>query len=90
MGELAVFVTVIGLVVLMLILLIGTVVAALSRGKTEDPAAVLAERYAKGEISEEEYTRRLSIITYGPPILLPPTMLSQPLTDPPKPDEDAS
>ncbi len=77
---------VLGLVVLMLFLLVGTVISALSRGKTEDPAAVLAERYAKGEISEEEYTRRLSILTYGPPILLPPSML----TDPPKADEDPS
>ena len=81
MGEYAVL----ALVLLMLLLFVATVVGALARGRTEDPAAVLAERYAKGEISEEEYTRRLSILTYGPPILLPPSIL----TDPPK-NEDPS
>jgi uncharacterized membrane protein len=77
MGEIGVL----GLIVLMMLLLVGTVVVALSRGRTEDPAAVLAERYAKGEISEEEYTRRLSILTYGPPILLPPSLQNDPPKD---------
>jgi putative membrane protein len=35
-----------------------------------DPAAVLAERYAKGEIDEAEYSHRLSVIRLGPPLEL--------------------
>jgi len=35
-----------------------------------DPAAVLAERFAKGEIDEAEYSHRLSVIRLGPPLEL--------------------
>jgi hypothetical protein len=35
-----------------------------------DPRLILAERYAKGEIDDEEYGRRLSMLTYGTPWLL--------------------
>ena len=66
---------VLALVVLMLALLAGTIVAALSRGKTEDPAAVLAAQLARGEISEDEYDRRRATIQHGPPVLHPPTNL---------------
>lgn len=40
-----------------------------------DPKAVLAERFAKGEIDEDEYMRRLSVLTYGPPLPLLPTVM---------------
>lgn len=33
-----------------------------------DPAAVLAERFAKGEIDDAEYAHRLSVIRFGPPL----------------------
>ncbi|HEY2430663.1 MAG TPA: hypothetical protein VGI06_17130 [Acidimicrobiales bacterium] len=35
-----------------------------------DPGAVLAERFAKGEIDEAEYAHRLSVIRLGPPLEL--------------------
>ena len=35
-----------------------------------DPAAVLAERFARGEIDEAEYSHRLSVIRLGPPLEL--------------------
>ena len=37
----------------------------------QDPEKVLADRFAKGEIDEGEYARRLGILRYGPPIELP-------------------
>ena len=36
-----------------------------------DPEEILADRFAKGEIDEAEYARRLGILRYGPPIELP-------------------
>ena len=36
--------------------------------KEEDPRKVLEMRYVKGEIDEDEYRRRLSVLTYGPPL----------------------
>ena len=33
-----------------------------------DPRKLLEMRYVKGEIDEDEYRRRLSVITYGPPL----------------------
>ena len=36
-----------------------------------DPEKVLADRFAKGEIDEADYSRRLAILRYGPPIELP-------------------
>jgi len=35
-----------------------------------DPAAVLTERFARGEIDEAEYANRLSVIRLGPPLEL--------------------
>ena len=35
-----------------------------------DPKAILAERFARGEIDDDEYARRLSLLTYGPPLFL--------------------
>jgi len=35
-----------------------------------DPAMVLAERFARGEIDEAEYAHRLSVIRLGPPLEL--------------------
>lgn len=43
-----------------------------------DPRKVLEMRYVKGEIDEEEYRRRLSVLTYGLPLA----------TDLPVPAED--
>ena len=36
--------------------------------RKEDPEHVLAARYAKGEIDEKEYARRLTILRLGPPL----------------------
>jgi hypothetical protein len=36
------------------------------RARPVDPKAILAERYARGEIDDQEYTRRLSMLIYGP------------------------
>jgi putative membrane protein len=33
-----------------------------------DPEAVLAERFARGEIDEAEYAQRLSTLRVGPPL----------------------
>ena len=38
---------------------------------TTDPEELLKARFAKGEIDEAEYARRLAIIRYGPPLELP-------------------
>ena len=38
---------------------------------TADPEELLKARFAKGEIDEAEYARRLSILRYGPPLELP-------------------
>jgi len=45
-----------------------------------DPKAILEERFARGEIDEDEYIRRMSVLTYGPP--LPLLSSSLPLTPP--------
>ena len=38
---------------------------------TTDPEELLKARFARGEIDEAEYARRLAIIRYGPPLELP-------------------
>jgi hypothetical protein len=38
------------------------------RARPVDPKSILAERYARGEVDDQEYTRRLSMLTFGPPI----------------------
>jgi putative membrane protein len=35
------------------------------------PETLLAARFAKGEIDEAEYARRLSILRMGPPLQIP-------------------
>ena len=35
-----------------------------------EPEQLLRERFARGEIDEAEYGRRLSILKYGPPLEL--------------------
>jgi putative membrane protein len=35
-----------------------------------DPESVLRERYARGEIDESEFSHRLSVLRYGPPLEL--------------------
>lgn len=39
--------------------------------RPRDPEELLRERFAKGEIDEAEYSRRLSILRLGPPLELP-------------------
>ena len=46
--------------------------AAAKRRSTRDARNILEERLAKGEIGEEEFTRRMSLLTYGPPLVLDP------------------
>ena len=36
-----------------------------------DPEQVLAARFARGEIDEGEYSRRLSVLRLGPPLEIP-------------------
>lgn len=36
-----------------------------------DPETILADRFAKGEIDEADYARRLAILRYGPPLEMP-------------------
>ncbi len=36
-----------------------------------DPEKVLTARFARGEIDEAEYARRLSVLRLGPPLELP-------------------
>jgi putative membrane protein len=38
------------------------------RAQPLDPARLLAERFARGEIDEAEYAHRLSVIRLGPPL----------------------
>ena len=33
-----------------------------------DPEAILAERFARGELDEHEYAQRLSVLRVGPPL----------------------
>lgn len=36
-----------------------------------DPEQLLAARFARGEIDEGEYSRRLSVLRLGPPLEIP-------------------
>ena len=40
-------------------------------GESGDPEEILKGRFARGEIDEAEYARRLAILRYGPPLELP-------------------
>lgn len=42
------------------------------KNRPGDPQELLARRYAAGEIDDDEYERRLSLLTYGPTLLPPP------------------
>ena len=44
------------------------------RQVAKDAKALLEERFAKGDIGEEEFARRMSLLTYGPPLVLPPSI----------------
>ena len=43
-----------------------------------DPRRILADRYAKGLIDDEEYGRRLAALTYGPAFPSPPLDVTVP------------
>ncbi len=58
-------------IVLLFVLALVGGLTMLSRGPKKTPEQLLAERFAKGEIDEEEYTRRLSVLRMGPPLELP-------------------
>jgi hypothetical protein len=47
------------------------------RARPIDPKVILAERYASGEIGDQEYTRRLSMLTFGPPLGIDYPLLSE-------------
>lgn len=36
-----------------------------------DPEKLLMHRFAKGEIDEADYARRLAVLRYGPPLEIP-------------------
>jgi len=44
--------------------------ASARRSPRLDPKAILETRFAKGEIEEDEYNRRMRRLTYGPPLEL--------------------
>ena len=56
-----------------LVFVIGLVAGlnAVDRAKDVDPEELLKARFARGEIDEGEYARRLAILRYGPPLELP-------------------
>ena len=58
-------------VVLLFILGLVWGLGALSRGPKRTPEELLAERYAKGEIDDQEYARRLAVLRLGPPLEMP-------------------
>ena len=62
-----------GVLLVVLVFVVGLVSAlqAVERGKHVDPEELLKGRFARGEIDEAEYARRLSILRYGPPLELP-------------------
>lgn len=69
------FAIVMAVIAAFVIVLVGGL-EAIDRVKTRaelrvDPEQVLAARFARGEIDEGEYARRLSILRLGPPLELP-------------------
>jgi uncharacterized membrane protein len=58
---------------IILVFVVGLVSAlqAIEKGKNVDPEELLKARFARGEIDEGEYARRLAILRYGPPLELP-------------------
>ena len=69
------FAAVMGVILLFILLLVAGLELIDRRGKRDlqaaDPEKLLATRFAKGEIDENEYARRLAILRYGPPLELP-------------------
>ena len=68
------FAVVMGIILLFVVGLVGGLQwverRAVRKGPAADPEELLRERFAKGEIDETEYARRLSILKYGPPLEL--------------------
>ena len=56
--------------VLLIILGDGLIDAKKLKRPPVDPEHLLSERYAKGEIDEAEYAKRLSVLRMGPPLEL--------------------
>ena len=71
MIELAI---VLGIVLLFVVGLVGGLTwvsgRAIPKRPAADPEQLLRERFARGDIDEQEYARRLSILKYGPPLEL--------------------
>jgi uncharacterized membrane protein len=61
------------IMLVILVFVVGLVAGlnAVDRAKDVDPEELLKTRFARGEIDEAEYARRLAIIRYGPPLELP-------------------
>jgi uncharacterized membrane protein len=59
------------LIILVFVVGLVSAIQAIEKGKHVDPEELLKARFARGEIDEAEYARRLSIIRYGPPLELP-------------------
>jgi uncharacterized membrane protein len=51
-------------------LIYGLGLVANALNKPRDPEQLLREQFAKGEIDEGEYAKRLSILKFGPPLEL--------------------
>jgi uncharacterized membrane protein len=52
------------------------VAAITRRNPPDDPKRILEARFAKGELDEVEYARKMHLLMYGPPLELeerPPT-----------------
>lgn len=69
------FAIVMGVILAFILALVGGL-EAIDRSKKRaelsvDPESLLAARFAKGEIDEAEYSRRLSVLRLGPPLELP-------------------
>ena len=59
------------LVIMMFVLGLVAGINGIERGDRKDPEELLAARFARGEIDEAEYARRLAVLRYGPPLELP-------------------
>jgi putative membrane protein len=73
MFEFALLMTIIAAFVFAMVL-VGTFADRMGRRtalKDADPEKLLAARFAKGEIDEAEYARRLSVLRLGPPLEIP-------------------
>jgi putative membrane protein len=72
MIEFALVMGVIAAFIIVLVGGLGAIDAIMKRRELRvDPQQVLAARFARGEIDEAEYSRRLSILRLGPPLEIP-------------------